>query len=89
MIYTVYVNENAHYIDDDERRKIGEFEDREAAIACCKTIVDRSLAECDASGTADEMFRQYTSFGEDPWISSADPTAASRPGITRASAAAN
>ena len=73
MIYTVYINENSHYMDEGERRAAGEFADREAALAFCRRIVEQSLAECDASGTAEEMFRMYTTFGEDPWIGTTDP----------------
>ncbi len=73
MIYTVYVDENSHYMDESARYKIGDFTDREAAIARCKEIVELSLAECDATGTADEMFRHYTTFGDDPWIATSDP----------------
>jgi len=73
MTYTVYVNENSHYMDDEERRKAGEFEDREAAIACCKRIVELSLAECGPSRDPEEIFRKYTTFGDDPWISTDDP----------------
>ncbi|MBI3473256.1 MAG: hypothetical protein HY013_18025 [Candidatus Solibacter usitatus] len=70
--YTVYVDDNYHYMDESERYKLGEFDDCPSAIAACKKIVEESLAQCGAQQTADEMFRGYTGFGEDPWISSDD-----------------
>jgi hypothetical protein len=70
--YTVYVDDNFHYMDESERYKLGEFEDCQSATAACKRIVDRFLDSCDAE-SPDEMFAQYTGFGEDPWISSDDP----------------
>jgi hypothetical protein len=71
--YTVYVDDNFHYMDESERYKLGEFEDCQSATAACKQIVDQFLDSCDAKSGADEMFGQYTGFGEDPWISSDDP----------------
>jgi hypothetical protein len=35
--------------------------------------VDEFLSTCDVSAGANEMYKQYTMFGEDPWISSDDP----------------
>ena len=41
--YTVYVDDKFHYMDEDERYKLGEFEDCAAAIAACRRIVDEFL----------------------------------------------
>lgn len=71
--YTVYVDDNFHYMDESERYKLGEFDDCQSAIAACKQIVDEFLNGCDAKSGSDEMFKQYTMFGEDPWVSSDDP----------------
>lgn len=71
--YTVYVDDNFHYMDESERYKHGEFDDCQSAVAACKQIVDESLSQCDSRSGADEMFKQYTTFGEDPWVSSDDP----------------
>ena len=69
--YIVYVNDNFHYMDESERYKLGEFDDCQSAVAACKRIVDEFL-EKTASVSADDLFEQYTTFGEDPWISSSD-----------------
>lgn len=66
--YTVFVNDNSRYMDEEARYKLGEFEDCAVAVETCKRIVDGFLATCDASQGADAMYKQYTSFGEDPWI---------------------
>jgi hypothetical protein len=66
--YTVFVDDNFRYMDEDARSKLGEFDDCASAVAACKRIVDSFLATCDASRGADEMYNQYTAFGEDPWI---------------------
>lgn len=71
--YTVFVDENSHYMDEEERYRIGDFDSREEALARCRLIVDRSLAECDASAGAEAMFKHYTSFGDDPFIQTDDP----------------
>lgn len=73
--YTVYVDDNFHYMDESERYKLGEFDDCQSAVAACKRIVDEFLSTCGSPESADEMFKQYTMFGEDPWImaSSDDP----------------
>ena len=70
--YTVYVDDNFHYIDESERYKQGEFDDCQSAVAACKRIVDEFLSTCHVSTGADEMYEQYVNFGEDPWISSDD-----------------
>jgi hypothetical protein len=70
--YTVYVDDNFHYMDARERYKHGEFDDCESAVAACKRIVDEFLSTYNVSAGADKMYEQYVSFGDDPWISSED-----------------
>jgi hypothetical protein len=70
LTYIVYWKDNSE--TDHPGRKLGEFEDMEAAIAACQRFVDRSLDEC-GSGSAGDLFSQYCSFGEDAWIISDDP----------------
>ncbi len=69
--YIVYVNDNFHYMDESERYKLGEFDDCQSAVSACKRIVNEFL-EKTASVSADDLFGQYTTFGEDPWILSSD-----------------
>jgi hypothetical protein len=70
--YTVYVDDNARYMDQSARYKLGDFSDCQSAIAACKRIIDEFLDHASPRGTAEERFKQYTTFGEDPWISSED-----------------
>ena len=72
MLYTVFVDDNYHYMDESERYKLGEFLDCASAVAACKQIVDEFLATCILDKGEDEILRQYLHFGEDPWISSDD-----------------
>lgn len=72
-LYTVFVDDNFHYMDESERYKLGEFSDCPSAVAACKQMVDKFLATCDLNNTDAEIYRQYVSFGEDPWIRSDDP----------------
>ncbi len=65
--WTVYVDDNFHYMDEDERYCLGAFDSIDAAVAACRNIVDEFLKDNPAK-TADELYDQYTSFGEDPWI---------------------
>jgi hypothetical protein len=69
--YTVFVDDNFHYMDESERYKLGEFPDCASAVAACKQIVDEFLASCGANNDT-ELYHQYVTFGEDPWISSED-----------------
>jgi len=38
--YTVFVDDNFHYMDESERYKLGDFPDCASAVAACKKIVD-------------------------------------------------
>lgn len=67
--YKVLVDDNAHYMEEDERSEYGTFDTLEEAVAACRDIVDRSLADlCRAGMTAAELYDRYTSFGDDPFI---------------------
>jgi hypothetical protein len=70
--YTVFVDDNRHYMQTAERYVAGVFDSEEAAVAAARAIVDRSLAECYRPGqTAEALYRCYVELGEDPWISPA------------------
>ena len=67
--YKVMIDDNFHYMDEDERWQLGTFPTAEAAIAACRRLVDRSLIDSYEDGaTADKLFEHYTSFGDDPFI---------------------
>ncbi|GLK74749.1 hypothetical protein GCM10008171_00010 [Methylopila jiangsuensis] len=65
--WTVYVDDNFHYMDKEERYRLGSFDSLEAAVAACRKIVDTFLQDNPAK-TADELYEHYTLFGQDPWI---------------------
>jgi len=68
--YEVFVDDNYHYMDESERYSGGLFDSWEAAEAKCRLIVDEFLQASYKEGMlADDLLKQYKSFGEDPWIS--------------------
>lgn len=73
MPYVVMVDDNFHYMDEDERYKHGEFADSGVATEHCRQIVDEYLASAYKPGmSAKELWDSYVSFGEDPFIVSVD-----------------
>lgn len=78
--YSVYVDDNYHYMDESERYKKGDYATLDEAIAACKQIVDGFLKdEVEPDGTAAERYAQYTGFGPDPFIVTDDPDAGHPP----------
>ena len=71
--YTVYVDDNFHYMDESERYKLGEFEDCASAVAACQRVVDEFLNQAASTTPHDRLLESYVMFGEDPWIQSDDP----------------
>jgi hypothetical protein len=74
MTYRVKIYENSHYMDESESHWLPrEFSDCESAVAACRRIVDDFLLGSHRPGmSADDLWRQYTSFGEDPFITPPD-----------------
>jgi hypothetical protein len=69
MKYTVYVDDNYHYMDESKRYKLGEYETAAEAVNQAKELVDGFLISAyKLDMTAAELFRYYTNFGEDPFI---------------------
>jgi hypothetical protein len=67
--FTVLIADNFHYMDESENYEHGKFETLESAIAAAKRIVDEFLVSALKPGmTAEELYSQYTSFGDDPYI---------------------
>ena len=67
--YQVFVDDNYHYQDEDERYKLGDFATFEEAVTACKAIVDNFLQHGYKEGvTADKLYESYVGFGEDPFI---------------------
>jgi hypothetical protein len=67
--YTVLVDDNFHYMDKSERYKCGDFATLEQAVQACEAIVDGFLKAAYKPGmAAEELYKQYVGFGEDPFI---------------------
>jgi hypothetical protein len=67
--YEVFVDDNFHYMDEDERYSSGVFQTYSEALRHAKQIVDKSLRDLHETGkSADDLIASYVSFGEDPWI---------------------
>ena len=75
--FTVVVADNFHYMDESENYVHGKFATLEEAIAAAKRIVDEFLVSALKPGmNAATLYSQYTSFGDDPYI-----TGSSEPGV--------
>jgi hypothetical protein len=59
-------------MDEEERYKLGEFDDCQSAVVACKRIVDEFLEKADNNVSADDLFKEYTTFGEDSWVITSD-----------------
>ena len=67
MTYRVLIDDNFHFMNEDERCTHGEFESLAEAIAACKKIVDDCLnGEYKSGMTAEALYSSYTMFGDDP-----------------------
>ena len=67
--YKVVVADNYHYMDESAHYVLGFFETADEALAAAKGIVDEFLNEAAPKvGSADELYRGYVGFGEDPFI---------------------
>jgi len=67
--YEVFVDDNFHYMDEDERYSAGVFQTYSEALRHAKGIVEKSLRDLHETGKgADDLMASYVSFGQDPWI---------------------
>jgi hypothetical protein len=67
--YQVMVDDNFHYMEENERWEYGTFATAEEAIAACRRLVDESLVgEYRPGMTATQLYDRYTSFGDEPFI---------------------
>jgi len=66
--YKVMVDDNFHFMDEDERYQSGVFDTYEEAVNHCKQIVSQTMPEYKPGMTAKEMYESYTMFSEDPFI---------------------
>ncbi len=70
---TVFVDDNYHYQDEDERYQLGNFDTIEAAITACQRLVDEYLEEARGDSippiaSAADLYQGYTMFGPDPFV---------------------
>lgn len=79
--YTVFVDDNFHYMDESERFTFGKFTSYDAAIAACKQIVDKFLeASCKGiQPSSDALYEHYVAYGPDPFIVSNAPSTSQVP----------
>jgi hypothetical protein len=71
--YAVWIDDNFHHMDEEERYQDGEFDNCESAIARCKEIVDEFLLSFYKTGmSARELWELYTGFGDDTFIVTRD-----------------
>ena len=67
--YTVYIDDNFHYMDESERLTLGEYPTYEKALSAATRVVERSLADLFERGMkGEELMSSYCMFGEDPFI---------------------
>jgi hypothetical protein len=69
MTYTVRVDDNFHYMDNEYRYTHGEYETLDDAVKAAREIVDGFLASAYTAGMSPEdLYQSYTSLGGDPFI---------------------
>lgn len=67
--FTVYVADNFHYMDEESVGRGKSYATLAEAESEAKRIVDLCLADSYRSGmTADALYGEYISFGDDPYI---------------------
>jgi ABC-type branched-subunit amino acid transport system substrate-binding protein len=73
--FKVMVDDNFHVMDESERYELGDFDTLEEAISACQRHVDDDLGwMIKPTDSAEDLFKRYTGFGEDPYIVATAPT---------------
>jgi hypothetical protein len=68
--FTVYVDDNYHFMDEDERYTLGVFDTEEEAIKAAKAVIDEFLLKnISDTKSAEKLYEGLCIYGEDPWIS--------------------
>lgn len=62
--WTVYIDDNFHYMDEEARITRGYYPTLDEAVAVCMEITRQSVQEHAGGG-----MEGYTMFGDDPWVS--------------------
>jgi hypothetical protein len=67
--YKVMIDDNFHYMDEDERTEYRTFDTLEEALAACRAITEKSVRHVAEPGmSADALYEKYQHFGSDPFI---------------------
>ena len=67
--FEVFVDDNFHFMNEDERYPYGQFETLDDALAKCREIVDGSLLHLYKPGmSVRDLLDNYRAFGRDPWV---------------------
>jgi hypothetical protein len=71
--YVVFVDDNYHYGDKNERYKLGEFDTRGEAVEACKRTVNEYFERLEKGKYSfEELWGGYMMYGEDPFIMNDD-----------------
>ena len=66
--YTVMVDDNFHFMDEDERYTLGTFPTKREALGASLRLVGQDLQDGDLSDkTAEDLIKGYQTGGEDPF----------------------
>jgi hypothetical protein len=71
-VFRVLVDDNYHYMHQDERYQAAEFGDYASAVEKCEAIVEDCLQEqlqYRPGMSAESLLIAFKMFGEDPWVS--------------------
>jgi hypothetical protein len=69
MTVRVFVDDNFHFMDEDERYQYGAFDTVDEALEKCREMVDADLAQMAKPGLSPQaLYELYMSFGRDPFI---------------------
>ena len=67
--YKVWIDDNFHFMNEDERVFNGEFDTPTQAIVACQKIVNANIESITEQETdPDKAYESYICFGDDPWI---------------------
>ena len=88
MKYTVFVDDNFHIGEEEERYKLGEYDSCQEAVEACMKIVDDFMSQGYREGMSfKELWEGYMMSARTPSYREATPSAASQPGGTPSSVA--
>lgn len=66
--YRVLVDDNFHFMKEEERWCLGEFATYEEALIAARKLVEDFFSDAEPGQSAEELYDGYTGFGDDPFI---------------------